>query len=85
MIPNILRTSKMNVSLEDLWAAAGALATTLWGMLTWRIGKGEKNTDRLFKMLDEHMQADVENHNTVIKELHEMHINLLEKINSRAP
>jgi len=75
----------LDLQQDGIIAIISGLVAGLWGMLTWRIGRGEKNTDRLFKLLDEHAKQDVEVQEKILKEIHEMHINLLNQINSRAP
>ena len=44
--------------LDHAWGVIGALAVALWGMLTWRIGRGEKDTGELLKAINQHIKDD---------------------------
>ena len=64
-------------ALEYAWGLVAALAGALWGLLTMRIGRAERATDKAFEKLDAHMAEDQRKFDAAMKEIHDNHTELL--------
>ena len=80
MTPLTSRITEMEptqTALEYAWGLVAALAGALWGLLTMRIGRAERATDKAFEKLDAHMAEDRRIHDETLKTIHDNHVELL--------
>ena len=64
-------------ALEYAWGLVAALAGALWGLLTMRIGRAEKATEKVLEKLDAHLVEDRRIHEETLKTIHDNHVELL--------
>ena len=58
-------------ALEYAWGLVAALTGALWGLLTMRIGRAERATDKAFERLDAHTASDQKRFDDMQKQIQE--------------